>query len=132
MAHCSRCEVESLIIEYAACSDSGDLEGLSRLFTHDAVFEVEGPDGALQVWDGADTIMERLADALTGAQQLHFMSNIRLRDEDATGITVESRLVLVGIPAGEPPQLRLTGTYVDRVVERDGVLRFQRRHVTVR
>ncbi|MFZ4515144.1 MAG: nuclear transport factor 2 family protein [Acidimicrobiia bacterium] len=128
---CVRCRIEALIVDYAALNDACDIAGLTQIFTEDARFEVRTPDGSIDVWNGRPQILEQLEDALRGKQQFHSMSNVRILEEEASGFTVESCLLLVHTPPGATPTLQLTATYRDRIVERDGALRFAERCVTV-
>lgn len=74
---------QELVIRFAHCSDYGDWEGLAKLYTADAVTEMDGQ--AIRFVGGAEQVAHaRKSDEVSGGKNRHLYFNMLVDGEDDT------------------------------------------------
>lgn len=125
-------DIENLIAEYAELVDSGDLAGMSRLFT-EGVFI--GSDGTR--FEGSEAVEQMLRSRTIlhddGTLRTHHVTtNIRINvDEQAGTATARSYVTIFQEVTGLPLQPIAAGRYRDRFAQRDGKWRFAARQLDI-
>ncbi len=109
-----RDRAEALLLHEADLLDEGDLQGWLALFTDDATYRIPGEDErgnpATALADDDRARLEdrvwRLGSGAAHAQippsrTCRFVSGVRIVDEDGSGATTSSRLLIVEVRRGE-------------------------------
>lgn len=125
--------------DYAACLDAVDLARWPRFFTEDCMYQViarENHDRNLShatIWcDGIGMVEDRAAaireTAVFEPRWLrHFVSGVRVLDNDGNTIHAEANFMVVESLLDQPPHIAMVGRYVDSFVWRDGALALKKR-----
>jgi len=127
-----RLAIQDLLAAYSWALDTGDLEGLVRLFTEDAVMieEVfEEPD----VWRGRDGIRkltQHYFNVPNFPGRQHHVTQMQFAPQDDGSVNVRAFAFVTECHDEPPYLLRFAGWYEDNVVkEDDGEWRFRKRIV---
>lgn len=123
--------IQKLIHAYPRCIDSGDLEGLGRLFAN-AVVHFEGRETPVAS-DAAEVTrmfaeFVRLYDGIPRTR--HLMCNLIIEPESAVSATATCTVLVVQATPDLPLQPIITGDYRDRFEKVDGRWRFAERFIT--
>lgn len=128
----ARHDIENLLHRYAECIDSGDFEGVARLFAEGAIY---GPDGTL-AGEGYDAVLAlyksttRLYENGTPGTR-HVTTNLILEFDEGNG-TASGRSYFTVFQQVEnfPLQAIIAGRYLDRFTcGPQGAWRFARRQM---
>jgi 3-phenylpropionate/cinnamic acid dioxygenase small subunit len=130
-----RLEVEQLYAEYASCLDAGELERWPELFVDDCVYKIvprenfdRGLPLALMLCESGGMLRDRVqtirrTSVFVPRSLRHFVSSLRVA-EDGDAVRVEASFLVVQTQADEETRVFVAGQYRDRLVRRDGQLRF--------
>jgi len=118
-----RLELHELPGRYGDAIDDRDWDGLDRIFTDDAVFDLT--DLGIPLLDGLAAI-RRFMDVEAKHPRTHMMTNIYV-DEDPSGVKLYFRIVAL-----QGKGLTGTASYYDDVVKTPAGWRVQHRVVTLR
>ena len=134
-----RARIDALNADYANCIDSDRLEDWPQFFTDDGVYRVvtrenraRGLPLALIYALGRGMLADRIT-ALRTANiyephvYCHQIGGVKITGADGGGWHAESNFVVVRTMATGAMTVMACGRYVDRLVERDGGLRFAER-----
>lgn len=133
--NCDICEIKTAIYQYAHLIDSGDLEGVARLF---AAGKLVSQDEAGQVVDivGAEAIQSlyasyiRLYEESGTPQTLHMTSNIVVAiDSDGLSASAKSYAVVFQALADFPLQPIIGVRYYDKFIKGSRGWQFQERRI---
>ena len=120
---------EALLVRYARCFDTGDLDGLRECFAAAARLEIGDEVAA----EGRDAVVEELRlrrerHARAGRRPWHVVSGVE-SDGDAGVLHVRARYTLLLATAGAPPAAASLGWYEDELVREAGGWRIARHRV---
>ena len=118
-----RLELHELPGRYGDAIDDRDWDGLDRIFTEDAVFDLT--DLGVPLLEGLAEI-KRFMDEDAQHPKTHTMTNIYV-DDTADGVRLNFRIVAL-----QPKGLAGTASYYDEVVKTDAGWRVRHRVVTLR
>lgn len=138
-----RARVEALCADYAHCIDSDRLEAWPQLFTEDGLYKVvtrenreRGLPLSLIYCTGRGMLGDRIV-ALRTANiyephvYCHLGGALRIISVEGDVIQAESNVAVVRTMAGGDMVVFACGRYVDRIVDRGGVLAFAERIVVL-
>lgn len=124
-----RAAIAELFHEYGARLDAGDLEGVAELFAH-ATYRAEG---SAFVLEGAEEVLAAQRSAVRlydGSPRTHHnITNVTV-DLDGDTASARAHYTVIFAPPGEPPEIILTGRYLDRFERVNGVWRYTDRLAT--
>ena len=120
--------IHELIARFCHCSDYRDWDGLRRLFTADAVTEIEGGD---MRFPGIEAQVEhaKASDEQAEGKNRHYYFNVVTTTE---GDAVYADYMMVNVNAGHVPmssQIVVTGRHRDRVEKTSEGWKFAHRYV---
>jgi 3-phenylpropionate/cinnamic acid dioxygenase small subunit len=124
-----RAEIETLLYEYAARLDGGDLERMAALFRH-STYRAEGSDVVLRGSDEVLAAQRHVVRLYDGSPRTHHHITNVVVDVEGDTATSRAYYTVWFAPPGSPPRAILTGRYHDRFDRVGGVWRFADRLAT--
>lgn len=134
-------ELRELYEEIADLLDRDEVERMSGYFTDDCLYQVisrenydQGLPQATIFCDGIKMLRDRVL-ALRETQVYeprhwrHFISGVRITGADGDEIRAQANVLVTEAMSDAEPTVLLVGRYQDRLVRRDGLLRFRERSV---
>ncbi len=122
--------IRNLLFSYAERIDSGDLEGMARLFEH-AIY-CAGDQPPLTDWRQVAALNASLirlyADGTPRTQHVTTNVLVEIAPGGATA-SARSRFTVLQAAPGQPLQIVVAGRYHDRFAKVDGAWRFSERHI---
>lgn len=136
--------VERLLSRYVACIDEDALEIWPEFFTPDACrYEIitrenveRGMPLALMFCTSRGMLVDRIvslreANIYPQRWYRHIVSNVLIQSVDEDSLRVQSNYVVLQTRRNGKTDIFSTGKYLDRIVMRDGELKFAEKHVLV-
>ena len=136
--------VERFLSRYAACIDDDALESWPSFFAEDACrYEIitrenaeRGMPLALMFCTSQGMLVDRIislrqANIFPQRWYRHIVSNVRIQSVDKDSLRVQSNYVVLQTRRNGKTDIFSTGKYLDRIVMRDGELKFAEKHVLV-
>lgn len=122
--------IHNLLFRYAELVDSGDFDGVSRLFAG-ATVHMAGPDRPAVPGDVVGKIMKRIVVLYDGVPRTrHVVTNTIVESNDDGSVTTRSVFTVTqAVPPSFPLQIVASGRYHDLFVESDGVWSFAARTI---
>ena len=133
--------VEALMTEYAHCIDDDQLEEWPDFFIEDSVYRVVtrenhelGLPMGLIYCDGKGMLKDRIS-ALRTANiyephtYRHMVGAVNIIGDDGEGLRVHSNFTVIRTMHDGDMSVFACGRYLDRIIERDGALKFSERLV---
>lgn len=130
-----RLEVEQLYADYSACLDDGELERWPELFVEDCLYKIvprenfeRGLPLALMLCESVGMLRDRVqtirrTSVFVPRALRHFVSGVRAVQQDQA-VAVTANFMVLQTQSDEETQVFVAGQYRDRLVRRDGTLRF--------
>jgi anthranilate 1,2-dioxygenase small subunit len=131
--------VRALYDDYAYLLNAGDLERWLDLFAEDCSYRIVSRENhaaglplALVRCDSRAMLADRIA-AIRNTQffvarvMRNFVSGVRITSTGDAGLDVTASFLVTEALEGDPPRVFSVGEYRDRVVERGGGMRFERK-----
>ena len=119
-----RLAIQELVARYNHAVDFGDQQAWLALFTDDGVFE-GGPEPRYEM-RGREQLAQ-FASRFQGDRGSRHWTNNSIIEGDGDEVT--HIMYLAVLRTGDPPGIRLTGVYRDRIVRQNGQWKFKSRSV---
>lgn len=132
-------EVQDLYADYADCIDSDEIERWPDFFTDDCLYQIisrenfdRGLPLAVMLCEGKGMLQDRV-DAIRNTSVFaprylrHLVSHLRITPWEGDELAVRGNYVVLETLVDEATRVFNAGRYLDRLVRRDGALRFKRK-----
>ena len=131
--------IQGLNDAYAACLDDDEVENWASFFTDDAFYRVISRENFAQdlplsaiYCDGIGMIKDRAAAIRESTIYMrrpirHMLSGLRIMNAGNGVYETRGNFTLIESPMDDEARILMVGRYFDRVVERDGELKFAER-----